>query len=248
MHKVIRIILISSFLVSTGAFLFFQYKARPSQIHAYIGDEFRIPEQCKHIALLGCTPHPTNYVKRHANNPELLDSIKLGDFLDLDYLGDSFNRTFMLCKENDIDHLVIAYLPIYYLGMHQLLGDGFVKSCRLFLDRIIKEIVPFIEKEAQKVGYRGQITVIVLPDYQLARVPMDLAGIEDRIRYLIKQFPRLKNISGSGLQTITIINNKESQEDDVIINYLKYEYLYEKPIMYKKLTTGKERFHSDKKI
>ncbi len=235
-------ILIGGFL----AIMVYTTSMHRQQVHAYVGDYFVIPSESKHIALLGCTPHPTEYIKKNNNSRQLLHTIKLADFLDIDYVRDSFKKTFSLCKEHDVDHLVIAYLPIYYSGMRKLLGEHFVDGCRIFFKRIIQEIIAIIEQSIVDTEFTGDVTLIIPPDYQLARVPQEISGIDERIRYLIKQFPVLKNISGSSLETITIINNRASREDDRLIDYLQYEYLYEKRIAFKKSDTGKERFHAEK--
>lgn len=77
----------------------------------------------------------------------------------------------------------------------------------------------------------------------MAQIPELITQQNDRIRYLIKQFPTLKNINDSALDTITIINNEQSSEDEMLIAYLKYEYLFEKPIEYHTSSLGKPRFH-----
>ncbi len=214
------------------------------QITAYTGDQFVIPHECKHIALLGCTPHPTQYLMNHDNKKELIRNLHIQDFLDIEYVTDSFVRTFEICKKEQIDHLVIAYLPIYFVRMRPLLGNSFVANCRMFLNNIVPEMSKLIANAIQQTGYQGTATLIAPPDYQLARVPESVDTIDDRIRYLIKQFPRLENITGSAVDTITIINNEQSSEDEMLIAYLKYEYLFKKPIEYHSASLGKKRFHA----
>ena len=170
----------------------------------------------------------------------------MDDFLDREYVRDSFVRTFNVCKEQGVDHLIIAYLPIYFVRMRQVLGGEFVASCRKFLSTITSEMTKLIEDAAQQADYKGQATLIIPPDYQLARVPLDSPDNEDRVRYLIKQFPVLRNMKESSLKLITIINNEQSAEDAMLIAYLKYEYLYEKPITYRTCSTGKKQFHKGK--
>ena len=189
-------------------------KLSSSKINIYTGDYFNVPENCKHIALIGCTPHPTNYLKNKDNKFELLHNIKLNDFLDIEYLNDSFQRTFKICSDNKVDHLVIAYLPIYYIGLRQVFGNQFVRSCRVFLYRIIKEIESIIQNTSKSAGFAGNITLILPTDSELAKVPQNIADINERIKYLVKQFPRIENFNQ--LQTMTIINNKKSDEDDKI--------------------------------
>jgi len=214
-----------------------------AQVTVYTGDQFTIPDSCKHIALIGCTPNPTNYLAEHGNNPDCLKGLRASDFLDAAYVQDSFERTFAICKELGVDHLVIAYLPIYFVRMRPVLGDQFVCFCRMFLTNITADMTSLIKKAAQQAGYAGQATLIIPMDYQLAHVPFEITGKDERIRYLIKQFPVLKNITQSALSTITIINNEQSAEDEMIIAYLKYEYLYDKPIQYLTRSTGKKLFH-----
>ncbi len=242
MNKLIGISLVVVSLSILGVW----YSHTPSTVRVYTGDQFDIPADCKHIALLGCTPNPTNYIREQLNNGDLLAHIKLDDFLDIPYLQDSFARTLLLCKEDAIDHLIIAYLPIYYLELRQLLGSHFLEGCRKFLVCIIPQIQVLIAQAIKQVDYTGKVTLIIPTDCQLKHVPYEISGLDERIRYLIKQFPRLQNLSRSNVHSITIINNKESAEDDKIIDYFQYEYLYEKRIAFLKRNTGKERFHAPK--
>ncbi len=218
-------------------------KSNPTYVHVYEGDSFRIPKTTKQCALLGCTPNPSQFLKKHNNNAQLLHNLKIDNFLDRDYLIDSFDRTLLICKEQAIDTLIIAYLPIYFIELRQLLGNNFIHECTLFLRNFAKEIVPLITQRAATVGYPGHIMLIIPPDYQLAKIPISPISVDERIAYLIKQFPRITNIAQSSLDTITIINNAANKEDDMLITYLKYEYLFEKPINYKTCSIGKERFH-----
>lgn len=248
MNKV-KLVLYLSLIIGSIilACMHYQHRISSQRVCVYTGDSFFIPHETKNLALLGCTPHPSAYLARYDNNSKLLSTITLNDFLDKDYLCDSFKRTFTLCKEHHIDHLLIAYLPIYYLAMYKQLGTQFVKNCRTFLDQILKEIPLLIEQIIREVDFKGKVTLIAPPDYQLSRVPSTLENLEERFRYLIKQFPTLKNLSESALEKITIINNKASQEDDALIDYLKYEYLYEKRVIFEKLNIEKERFHEGNK-
>lgn len=214
------------------------------QVTTYTGDHFIIPHECRHIALLGCTPHPTQYLAEHGNNADCLRNISINNFLDIAYVADSFNETFKVCKKQGVDHLIIAYLPIYFMRMRAVLGNQFVTYCRMFFNSIVPEMKQLIKHAAQQTEYTGKITLIIPPDYQLARVPESIENKDDRIRYLIKQFPSFKNITSSALETIIIINNEQSSEDAMLISYLKYEYIFEKPINYITCSTGKKQFHS----
>lgn len=241
-----RLRAISSLFVAIACALLvaqFVHSAK-EQVTIYTGDHFSIPHDCRHIALLGCTPHPTQYLAEHGNNANCLRNMSIDSFLDVAYVTDSFDETFKICKKQGVDHLIIAYLPIYFIRMRTVLGNQFVTCCRIFFDRIIAEMKQLIEHAAQQSEYTGKITVIIPPDYQLARVPESIATKEDRIRYLIKQFPSLKNITNSALETITIVNNEQSSEDEMLISYLKYEYIFEKPITYNTCSIGKKQFHS----
>lgn len=138
------------------------------QITAYIGDQFVIPHDCKHIALLGCTPHPTQYLMDHDNNKELIRNIHIEDFLDIEYVTDSFVRTFEICKNEQIDHLIIAYLPIYFVRMRPILGDQFVPYSRMFLNNIVPEIKKLIEHAAHRTGYIAKTILISPTDQELS--------------------------------------------------------------------------------
>ncbi len=238
---------ITALLLTSAAIIFYTYRTTVPRVNAYVGDYFFIPDNCKHIALLGCTPNPADYFKEHFNCTGILQTIALHDFLDMKYVKDSFDRTFLRCIEQGVEHLVIAYLPIYYVQMRPLLGDSFVQDLSIFLAHIIMEITPIIKQSADYVQYNGGITLIIPPQYQLSRVPDALVSGDERIRYLVKQFPKLKNISHSSLETITIINNQGSAEDEMLVNYFKYEYVYEKSMTFRQCDTGKERFHAEKR-
>jgi hypothetical protein len=231
------------FLIMSAALaaLIHSYLHRSPKFTVYTGDYFYIPD-CNNLGLLGCTPHPTEYLKNNNNNAELLKTITIEAFLDIDYLRDSFDRTFALCKDHSIDHLLIAYLPIYFYEMRQLLGDDFLSGCTVFLQRMSQQMPAIIKESSDRMEYQGKITLIIPPLHQLARIA-SIPSTHDRIPYLIKQFPKLLNRSAPSLQTITIINNTESSEDDQLIRYLNYEYLFEKPLGYAKCAIGKPRFH-----
>ena len=226
-------------------FIFGNYTA-DINIYCYTGDSFYIPQKCTNIALLGCTPHPMAYLRKHDDAD--LKNLTLNDFLDRDYLIDSFIKTFLICNERHIDHLIIAYLPIHFVEIRQLLGNQFISQCPIFLNNIAQEVKQIIEKVKKDVGFENEVTLIIPPMHQLARIPNKIDSFEERVRYLIKQFPLLKNISQSSLTTITVINNKSSDEDDKLIDYLKYEYLFEKSLVFEKCAIGKERFHKEKEF
>jgi hypothetical protein len=235
-------ILVSTiFFVGLGCIF---YADLPSAKYTVTTAQFlRIYPRATHIALLGCTPHPTAYLRKQGAHLSLLENIRLEDFLDIPYLQDSFHTTFIRCKEQAVDQLIIAYLPIYYMEMRTLLGVEFITGCHLFFKQLAPSIMQLIKMNAEAVGYDGTVTLIFPTDEQLNRVPSALDETEDRYRYLVKQFPRLHNLERSSVNTISIINNQASVEDDELIRYFKYEYLFEKRVAYKKMNIGKERFH-----
>src|SRR5271154_6740858 len=117
MYKIVRIMVTTALLLASSAIIFYKYCTHMPRVDAYVGDYFFIPDNCKHIALIGCTPNPTDYLKEHRNTPGILQTVALHDFLDMEYVRDSFDRTFLRCIEHGVEHLVIAYLPIYYVQM-----------------------------------------------------------------------------------------------------------------------------------
>ena len=214
----------------------------PQDIALYKGCSFKVPATCKHLALLGCTPHPTHYIKQGGKVD--LCYLKLADFLDVTQLRDSFSQVPILCKNNKIDHLLIAYLPIYFVELQALLKNNFVSSCNIFLAVTASQVVSLLRELKNKLYPELSISLVLPNDEALRQVPSQKVSVEDRIRYSIKQFPRLRNIKESVLEVITIINNKNSGQDDGIINYMKYEYLFEKTLLYKILETSKTKFHT----
>ena len=218
----------------------------PSRIEVYTGESITLSNKDRKIGFLGCTPHPTRYLQSQQHPLRALQDVTLATIIDTDDVQDSFNKTIELCVQHDIDHLFIAYLPIYCIDMRPILQHQFVEGCMLFFERIHAEILPFIHNAITAYGYDGNVTLILPSRTTIQHVPVSIGSIDDRIRYLIKEFPRITNLNQSQVTTIAIINNKESQEDDQLISYLKYEYLYERPVTYEKYTTNKERFHSYK--
>lgn len=231
-----------------GVFIIRLHKAdlNTGRVSVHVADHCVIPRGVTHVGLLGCTPHPTNYLK---NNPEGINGladITIGDLLDVPYVYDSFVRTFTACKQHTIEHLIIAYLPVYYVGMRALCKDRFVSSIKTFLTAIIEDMRSLITKAAHVTNYQGSIVLLLPPSYQLDRVPMEITSLDERCRYLVKQFPKIQNIAESSLAKIIIINNRESPEDDALINYFKYQYLFKKAISFDTVHINKERFHKYK--
>jgi hypothetical protein len=209
-----------------------------------IANSFIIPYHTKRLGLLGCTPHPAQYIKMHGYSRKKMRTLKLDDFLDIDYLRDSFDQVLLLCKQHVIDHLIIAYLPIYFADMHQLIHHNFVAGVQSFFKSIAPQMRNLIKEEADRLNCTTNITIIVPPRSALKKVPANRITMDDRIRYLIKQFPQRKNFSNSDLETIVIINNQgEDDQNDTIIRYLKYAYLFEKPVAYETINTNKPKFH-----
>ncbi len=171
--------------------------------------------------------------------------LTLEDLIDINDLEDSFKQVLHLCIKNKVDHLLIAYLPIYFVKMKMLTGKKFIEQSHEFMTIIAPQVARFIENIAQKEQITIPITIVVPPKEALEKVPSSIISKEDRVRYLIKQFPKL---TLTDTQTILIINNKGSSnkgssQNDGIIRYLKYEYLFDKPLTYEVCETDKKRFH-----
>lgn len=219
-------------------------QAMSSTITYRTSNSFTIPYTTKRLGLVGWTPHPAHYIKTHGYSRKKMRNLKLDEFLDVEYLRDSFDQVLLLCKQYNIDHLLIAYLPVYFIDMHELTHNKFVSGARLFFKSVVPQIQQLIQEEAQKLKCTTNITIIVPPHAALKKVPSSRIPIDDRIRYLIKQFPQLKNFSNSELETIVIMNSQgEDDQNDNIIRYLKYEYLFEKPVKYETINTNKPKFH-----
>ncbi len=234
--------LLGLFILLVGSLgLRYYHSPRTPEVALITGSTFTVSQGVKRVALLGCTPHPTVYLSQEY--PKELANLRLEDFLDLAYLKDSFSQVLKICKDHQVDHLLIAYLPIYFVKMRQLLKERFVKECHAFLQTIAPQIAKFVRELKKELGITVPVTIMVPPQEALEKIPHTIASFEERIRYLIKQFPHLDGIGR--LESILIINNKSSssQEDDGIINYLQYEYLFEPPVRYTTCETTKKRFH-----
>ncbi len=212
------------------------------RVNVYTGTTFFIPAQVRNLALLGCTPQPSIYLQ-NKDNRRFLSSIKLNKLLDIDYLKDSFEQTITLCKHNSVDHLLIAYLPIYFSDIKQSNPETFIDDCTTFLENIAPQIKTLIEEIMKTMDYSIPVTIILPTRKELEKVPSGRMTNKQRIQFLIKQFPQLINLNTSDLRIITIINNKNSDQNEEIINYFEYEYLFNKPIEYSILSTDKEKFH-----
>ena len=203
------------------------------------GAVFSVPKGVNRLALLGCTPHPTNYLEKVAT-PRKMADLTLADLIDLHDLEDSFRQILHLCVTHKVDHLLIAYLPIYFVKMRQLTGPQFLEASNTFLTTIAPQVKAFIETIARKEGITVPITLVVPPRTVLEKVPCTIGSGESRVRYLIKQFPHLVL---NDTKPILIINNKGSDQNEGIIRYLQYEYLFDNPLTYEVCETDKKRFH-----
>ena len=250
MNKLLRVLVALVVLVGACGLGVAVYRTQQldssETVLVFFGDMVVIPKGTTHIGLLGCTPHPTTYLKTTQGSVNQLAYITGEDFLDMEYVLDSFVRTFTECNEQGIDLLVIAYLPIYYVGMRGILGNRFVEGCRTFLMAIAADMQHLIERAVAQTNYQGLVMLVLPPDYQLERVPAAIADQEDRCRYLVKQFPYLSGLSNSLVTHITIINNCPSPEDDALIRYFRYEYLFQAPVEFGKAYINKERFHKNR--
>ncbi len=231
--------LIGLLLIIVGLFY---YSRIPSEATVLTGSTFTVPTGCKRVALLGCTPHPMVYLSQ--KNPKQMANLMLKDVLDLDDLKDSFSQVLRICEDTKMDHLLIAYLPIYFVKMRQLLKELFVSECHIFLQTIAPQIAKFVRDLKNELGITVPVTLVIPPREALEKVPDQIVSPEQRVQYSIKQFPRLSGIDR--LEEILIINNKSTSQNEGIIRYLQYEYLLEPPVRYTTIETSKERFHTYK--
>lgn len=223
------------------------YKPHTSSVTCYTGNHIYLKRDDKHVAFLGCTPHPTKYLKGLPNDHKaILNEITLSNIIDIDDLLDSFCKTLFICKNNNVDHLIIAYLPIYFMELKQLLGKNFIQGIQEFFKNIVPSIILVISQAKSHSRYTGNITLILPPVDQLKLIPLHFKYPATRTAYLAKQFPRIKNIDAYPIETITIINNENDAESQELINYFSYTYLLKKPITYQVHAIGKKRFHKSK--
>lgn len=228
-------------LLGLSAFIIYRGILRDASVTRSTGTTFAVPQGCKRLALLGCTPHPTEYLS-HKKDPKTMANLTLKDFLDRDDLKDSFTQVLKICEDNKVDHLLIAYLPIYFVSMRKLLQERFVDECEIFLHTIAPQIADVIKTLKKELGISVPVTLVIPSREALEKTPRAIGSSEDRVRYSIKQFPHLDGIDH--LEDILIINNKGSSQNDGIIRYLRYEYLLEPPVSYTTRETSKKRFHA----
>lgn len=212
-----------------------------AQVIMYRGTSFRVPRTCKHLAILGSTPHPTQFLAKGGTVHDL-KKINLEDFLDIGYLRDSFKNTLQLCMQNNIDHLVIAYLPahfvaqraVYPLSMYEQVIDHFLK-------RIGPQIKNIISMVLDEMECTMPVTLIMPPRKLLKTVPVAFDSNEHRIQHYIRTFPRLKELQQP--LHISIINNRGSEQNEAIMRYLSYEYVLQVPLQFTVLELEKDKFH-----
>ncbi len=222
-------------------------KSHTLSVTCYTGNHIYLKRDDKHVAFLGCTPHPTKYLKELPNHHiAILNEITLSKIIDIDDLFDSFCKTLFICKNNNVDHLIIAYLPIYFMELKQLLGKNFIQGIQQFFKNIVPSIIMLISQAKIHSRYTGNITLILPPVDQLTLIPEHFNHPATRTAYLAKQFPRIKNIDACPIETITIINNENDAESRELINYFSYTYLLKKPITYQIHAIGKKRFHKSR--
>jgi len=105
----------------------------------------------------------------------------------------------------------------------------------------MKKLITQVQHET---GSTIPVTLITPALYMLKKIPSNIDNFNHYARYLIKQFPVLDR-NKSELETITIINTQttDTAQNDKIIDYLSYEYLYERPIKYQSYNISKDHFH-----
>src|ERR1700689_2328388 len=91
--------IITCFLLAAGAFLGLKYyprrlmdKAVDQTVTVISGGTYQVPSSCKHLALLGSTPHPTQYLHDHDMDYNRLWRLQLEDFIDVEQLQESFKN------------------------------------------------------------------------------------------------------------------------------------------------------------
>lgn len=210
-----------------------------------------IPPTTSRLGLLGCTPHPTVYLKNFANATQrmlAIEKIDISDFLDIDYLKDSFTKTFLICKDQQIDHLVMAYLPIYFVDMQILLENDFLKASQIFLAGMKSQITPLIDSAAKTAGFTGSFQLVLPTAEQIQETPKYISSQDQRTAFLVRHFPYFDNLKNSQVKTLVIINNSppseiDNNEDNDLITLFRFIYLTQKELTFEQYGTGKTRFH-----
>jgi hypothetical protein len=252
MKKMIALCL-STLACSLVPFFYRVFTEDPSVVTIYQGSTYTLPHNCPNLGLLGCTPHPSAYLKKLAaeNSASVskldLSKLMLTDFINLDDLKDSFTETLLLAKTHKIDHILIAYLPVYFIATKRLIKQDAAKRIQSFLISCGNQIGELVKKLQEELSIFIPITIVLPTKQALNKIPSDFVSDDEYVRCLIKQFPRLAGFENSNLKTITIINTSDDAGQNApIINLLKYEYLFERPLEYREISTRKKRFHSYK--
>jgi len=203
---------------------------------------FDIPSNTKRLGIIGSTPHPTVFLNKRGY-PYLPKN--LSEFIEVESLRDSFEKTIVLGKQQGIDHLLIAYLPIYYSKIKKQLKDKTPLYINQFLKIIIPEIKEILENCLVKHSIPFQVTLILPTIERLQEIPEKLNSEEQYIQYLIKQFPYLNRLDNE-LETIVIMNTSSghNEQDARIVRYFEYEYLLDTPVQYMLATIDKPKFHT----
>jgi hypothetical protein len=214
-----------------------------AQVTMHTTSAFHVPSTCRNIAILGSTPHPTRFLSKN-KILEDLSKIDLNDFLDLEYLRDSFEDTLDLCMNHGVDHLLIAYLPGHFVEQRASCSLArFEKSMNAFVKRVGHQVSKVFSAVAKKKKCTIPITLILPPRETLKTVPVAFNSDDHRIQHYIRSFPQLKGLSPTGDYTISIVNNRDSNQNAGIMSYLSYEYVLKAPLNFSVLELKKEKFH-----
>ncbi len=211
----------------------------------YRGNTFRVPRSCKHLALLGSTPHPTAFLSKQNYSINSLRKLPLSRFLDVDYLKESFKQALTQCTEAHIDHLLITYLPAHFYEMRaHLPAYEYERGIRYFLRSIKPQIASLITEVADELKCSFPITVVLPTKKSIQEVPSSFTSSEQRVQHYIRSFPTLSNLSKTKSLNLSIINNKGSQEQTAYIEkYLSYEYVLTAHFNFQLLELNHTKFH-----
>ncbi len=219
-----------------------------SNIVVLRSNRFIVPDNCKRIALLGATPNPTLFLQSNRSAAGQLGRIRIDDFIDVSYLSDSFEEVLKLCVEQRIDHLVLAYLPVYYSKIREEYGEKAPQMIETFLASIVPQMREIIADVARKNTINIAVTIMPPVAHEINRMPAKVDSPRHYAQYLIKEFPHL-DFCNSPLETVVIINTnqaKNATETEDIISYLQYEYLFERLLVYEKAFIERPSVHKYK--
>lgn len=209
---------------------------------------FVVPGNCKRIALIGATPNPTLFLQNNRSAATHLGCIRIDDFIDVSYLKDSFEQLLKLCVDLRVDHLVFAYLPVYYSKIQEEYGDKTPKMIEAFLTSLVPQMRNAIIDVVRKCGINVSVTIMPPVTDEINRIPAKVHSPRHYAQYLTKEFPRL-DFSNSQLETVVIINTnqiKNATETEDIVSYLQYEYLFERALTYEQAFIDKPSVHKYK--